>query len=530
MEVQNESCITIQRVFRGIIGRRVALARQHAQVEEAIEQRHLSALAKWKENNTSRRALTLLGPVEASTLGRTFCREHLYHSLLNENAKMLIDDEKERKRSFPSILLNPFCDLQNLMLARDSNEGDIILQKELSNLIATTIVETTPPTRGRNNTALLRQAVREHKNLLIIAGTGATASTLQLDDNTSAASTLARTFIHDLTKGLPRRQEFDPDWSKQSVNDESEEDDLFFERRFVDFPTGCAGLIGELILSPGESEKNFSVIKAAAIAHHATGSSVPILIVLPPFNGAIQAFEDVCHCIKEGNVAPSRVILSGLSAWTSFEKVDETINSTMFTITRRCDLISEILKRDFNVSIDVLGVEVVVEGGLAKQPWPLPSEEEMARVVTAFKDKKLIFGHSIYFQSQLISGGVGGMGMKRIQESFIPRLIRHGISQDCINDMFIHRPAKLLAWWLPPEPCRRKITFWKCDQCQKKFVEGSSQFTRMTFQYCSIQCLQRHRRGVKAFERAKERLHEGRNREGGKRIKGSEGSKWNIRV
>lgn len=156
-----------------------------------------------------------------------------------------------------------------------------------------------------------------------------------------------------------------------------------------------------------------------------------------------------------------------------------------------------------SLCVDVHGSEIVRRNSDRKEV--LPSIEEIARSVARLLQQnkayasRIVFGHAHRFKTQLAR--YGGFGCARVLEDLVPRLRRlPGISEMSLRCMLVDNPANLLASYRPPKPKRTHVTSWRCAQCARLFDDADEQFTRMSFVYCSIECLQAHRKGKRAFD------------------------------
>jgi predicted metal-dependent phosphotriesterase family hydrolase len=528
------------------------------------------------------------------------------------------------------------------------------------------LVESTPRGRGRNVAAVARAAQREDDRsskrrgpsdappVRFVVGAGALAADAAAalarpssccssdaapggipnapraradegsdDPEASVVGELARELVAALTEGLPEAADPDararagltlpaPSDGRAPVHVETAAPPPAPAEAPVDDdagPVGCAGLIGELVLSaaPEHAAANRALLRAAAAAQSAVAAAhprsptlvrcaPPILVALDGrlgFHDAPRAAAHALDVLEAAGADLSRVVLSGLSAWCSLDAAPKARSSAPDDFSNgdaaperlmaprrgsggggvrapppgppgrvveaaqpqpsslapsvlsarlraaRVGVFRSVLLRGACACVDVAGCEATAPGGLARQPWPLPCEQACARAVAALLQdpliaagggaERLVLGNATVFQTQLRRWG--GWGYARLRRDFLPRLARLGVPPSTIDALARTNAARLLAWWRPPPPTRAKIGWWACAQCERRFREGVARprFSRMGFEYCSVACLQRHRRGVLAFRAAQESLRDAQGRGGGGGVRaGPPSSAWGI--
>ena len=82
----------------------------------------------------------------------------------------------------------------------------------------------------------------------------------------------------------------------------------------------------------------------------------------------------------------------------------------------------------------------------------------------------------------------------------VPRLHRLNVPKKIVHMSLVENPARILAFYKPPKPTMESFAMWTCAQCKKRFPENHTQFSRMEWLYCSVECLQNHRKGMKEFQ------------------------------
>eukprot|EP00940_MAST-03C_sp_MAST-3C-sp2_P002934 g2934.t1 len=394
---------------------------------------------------------TMKGPVHKGTLGVTMFREHLMYR--SDASTSSVDDPVEISR-LATIRSRPFEFRQNCAFGPSEAES------ELRNYVRSggrTIVEVTPiGRRAEQHVKTIQSLLRD--DVVVVRGVG-----VEVDS------------IVDVS-GLVRR--------------------LAAEFR----PPHSAGVIGEIVLSRVDADRNRAVLSACAEAQGVLGGEVPLLIV-------VDTLQQIEHVMK--HMLPStarKIVFAGPGVLSAFrpDRV-ETLRVLLDTWT-------------LLFCVDMHGSEIVRK----EQHARLPSIEEIARSVALLLKRdsayaaRLVFGHAQRFKTQLAR--YGGFGCARFLHDFAPRL-RRLLSDDTLanaslRSMVVENPARLLSSYRPPKPKRSHVTTWTCAQCARRFDDADEQFTRMSFVYCSIECLQNHRKGKRAFDdemqrkRARERGEE----------------------
>lgn len=143
------------------------------------------------------------------------------------------------------------------------------------------------------------------------------------------------------------------------------------------------------------------------------------------------------------------------------------------------------------------------------------------------------FSTFIHNSLALILGG--SYGASRLLLSFVPRLIRLGVPESIIQMSLVQNPARILSWYRPPKPILESFAMWTCAHCKKRVPEGGShsQFSRMEFLYCSVECLHKHRKGMKEFDawvESNRRRRDDDDDRMGSRNGGRMGGSWSVKT
>ena len=286
----------------------------------------------------------------------------------------------------------------------------------------------------------------------------------------------------------------------------AEDGDVITNRLVKDLTSERAGIIGEVVLS---SHASICEIRCRSCVKAYFASGAPILIV-PSSPYDLTQIEYALSIFGKHRVPNSSIIVAGVYAHLRVDAVDRIENL--------------ILRRGANLCIDVVGLERVVSRDLIADP--LPSEEETARVFSCFASRgyesQIVLGHGTLYKTQTRMGGSDGASRllssfvrclqqqkkvptnndhkKNVHHTQVPRLHRLNVSNRIINMCLVENPARILAFYKPPKPTMETFAMWTCAQCKNRFPEDHIQFSRMEWLYCSVECLQNHRKGMKDFQ------------------------------
>jgi len=180
-----------------------------------------------------------------------------------------------------------------------------------------------------------------------------------------------------------------------------------------------AGVIGEIgterkFITPSQER----VFRAAARAQRQTG----VAIVTHTTHFGELALEQIA-LLREEKVAPDRIMISHLGDRHDFDPLLAIAREGVF------------------LSIDNIGY--VGQG--------YPSDEVRAtnvcRLIAEGHLNQIMLGGDVCLKQHLRA--YGGKGYAHVQRSFLPLLVKHGISPAAIHQMTITNPAQLLAATLP---------------------------------------------------------------------------------
>jgi phosphotriesterase-related protein len=354
-------------------------------------------------------AVTVGGPVDPAALGIVLPHEHVIWTSHFIDAPT---DEMRRLRTrgdapvTPELVAelnrNPFATADNLrQVDLDLAAGEL---GAFADAGGRTVVDVTCRGLGRDPVAL--RAIAERTQLNIVAATGYyLESTHPATVARSSLAGLADEMIADLTVG-------------------------------IDGTSVRAGVIGELGVGQpmyGTSSRDpnradigdqeVRVLRAAAIAHRATGAPISVHL----WNFGPNALADrVLDILGENGVSPDRVVLGHVDAFCDR------------------DVIKAAAARGAFVEFDAFGVDSYAD-------WQTSHfDDDETRVATlldvidaGFSDRVLI-SQDVCTKTQLHA--FGGRGYDYIERSIVPMLLASGLPDAVLGAIRVDNPARLLAW------------------------------------------------------------------------------------
>ena len=127
---------------------------------------------------------------------------------------------------------------------------------------------------------------------------------------------------------------------------------------------------------------------------------------------------------------------------------------------------------------------------------PPPSDYELVEVVllllkSGISDSRIILSVAMNYRIQLTQ--YGGPGYGHTIQSVVPRLLSTGLSQDTVHALVAGNMVRVLSWYVPPPPAVICVPTFTCALCGKS-IEAGKQFEKLTFVYCSSNCISNHRK------------------------------------
>lgn len=341
----------------------------------------------------SGKAMTVLGPISADSLGVTLMHEHI----LND-CRCWWNEPKQPERAYlgtgpvsieilGELRMDPFANRHNCAL--DDEALAIAELKPVAALGGRTVVDPTCRGIGRNPEALAR--ISRATGLQIVMGAG---YYLQSSHPPEVAAMSARDIADEIV-----REALD------GVGD-----------------TGIRiGLIGEIGVSSDFTPDEEKSLRGAAAAQRRTG--LPLMVHLPGwFRHAHRVLDIVAD---EGGDIGHTVLCHLNPSWFDTDY--------QFALARRGAILE----------YDMVGMDF----WYADQGVQCPSEEENARAIKGLINAgfggQLVLSQDVFLKMMLTR--YGGFGYAYIQRHFLPRLKRHGVSDAEIRALMVDNPRRVFS-------------------------------------------------------------------------------------
>lgn len=334
---------------------------------------------------------SVTGPVDSADLGVCLPHEHIINDVRSwwQASSQIGVDSKEfsEKPVTTDILwelrLDPFSNLDNCQMADAEVARDELLK--FSSLGGVSVLEATSVSIGRNLPALRDISIAT--GLTVIAGTGFYLDSSQPDDIKSKdVDEIAQLLLDDLAEG------------EEGVR---------------------PGFIGEIGVSADFTPAERRSLEAASVVQAQTG--LPMQIHLP---GWLRLGHQVLDAVEARGVDPRAVVLCHMGPSGD----DQTYQQ-------------ELAKRGAFIQYDMVGMELFY----ADQGFQCPSDEDNARHIMELSNsgfaQHVLVSQDIFLKSLLRR--FGGPGYGHILQYFVPRLRRHGASDDLIEDLMVANPRRL---------------------------------------------------------------------------------------
>lgn len=336
---------------------------------------------------------TVTGPIDVDQLGITLTHEHIFNdvaSWAHRTSSTGWDPDDFASRPVTEDLLwdlkqDPFGNLDNLLLADAEVAASEVAR--YADLGGKTIIDTTGLGAGRNLAGL--RSVSERTGVQIIAGTGFYLEGSHPRDVAALSpEQVAQVILSDLEQG---------------------EDGIH------------PGIIGEIGVSADFTPAEQISLRGALLAQVQTG--LPIQVHLP---GWFRRGGEVLDIAEQVGVDPAKVVLCHMGP----SAADRPYQLGL-------------LRRGVWVQYDMIGMEVFY----ADQDVQCPSDEEnaaaLAHLVQEGYAEQLLISQDIFLKSLLRRHG--GPGYGHILQYFVPRLRRHGLTDQVIDQLMVANPRALFA-------------------------------------------------------------------------------------
>ncbi len=348
----------------------------------------------------SPKAQTVLGPIDASSLGITLPHEHIFADGRNFFFSEPADPAEKALVYAPVTLENLAWVRAHALSNADCLQmpGETVLVKELlvyKQAGGNTIVDvSTKPFGGVNPVGLKRLA--QATGLNIIMGTGYYRGLLYAPEVTAMTEEqLRQEIVRDLTVG-------------------------------VGDTVVRAGIIGEIGLTPTLREDERRLLRACAEAQRETGA--PITIHPPsPDDRLIQ---EVLRILRENGGRPEKTVICHI----------DIMGFTPDTVRRIADT-------GCFIEFDTFG-HLFPPFVLGESVMGFPSEmQRISAVRQLISDgylNHILLSHDTFLKVLLTSWG--GFGYGHILRNIVPVMLRQGITKSQIRKMMVENPSRLLSF------------------------------------------------------------------------------------
>ncbi len=338
----------------------------------------------------SGKVMTVLGPIDADDLGVTLIHEHLLNDCRCwwnkpvEPERQYLGTEPVHPAILGELRMDPFVNLHNCAL--DDEELAIAELKPVADLGGRTVVDPTCRGIGRNPEALVRIARATGLNVIMGAG-------------------------YYLQTSHP------PELKGMSANDVA--DEIVREAHEGVDGTGVRiGLIGEIGVSGDFTPEEEKSLRGAARAQHRT--QLPLMVHLPAW---YRHAHRVLDTIEEEGGDPRQTLLCHMNP--SGEDIDYQ---------------TSLAARGAFLEYDMIGMDY----WYADQQVQCPSDEDNARAIKRLIDAgflgNLLLSQDVFLKMMLTR--YGGFGYAYVQRHFLPRLKRHGVTDEQLRTLMVDNPKR----------------------------------------------------------------------------------------
>lgn len=337
---------------------------------------------------------TVTGPVKKEEMGITLPHEHLFNDLSSAVNSPYYPWSKKIAESKVSADIqwalrhDPYCCADN-MSKKDIDD----VTEEISNFMSIggkTIVDATGSgSIGRDPVSL--RIVAERTGLNIVASSGPY-----------------------LEKFEGKRLHHHPDYFACIIDKELNQG--------IGETGICAGLIGEIGVSPDFTEAEKNGLRGAALAQ-LNNPDVSINIHMP---GWLRRGDEVLDIVlNEMNVSPAKVSLAHSDP-----------------SGKDLDYQRRMLDRGIWLEFDMIGLDISFPGeGIA--PGVQETADAVSRLIELGYEDRLVLSHDVFLKQMWAR--YGGNGWRFVPEVFLGYLASRGVDQEILNKLCVSNPANLLA-------------------------------------------------------------------------------------
>ncbi len=332
---------------------------------------------------------TVLGPIDPSELGFTQPHEHLLVALLPPGMREDYEGEPITLENVGHYRRHWLNNPENLKLTDEAEAIDEL--KRFKSSGGGAVVELTPINTGRDPEGLAR--ISRGADVHVVMGTGF----YQAAYHPSGSENLSDEAIADIFVGEVERG--------------------------ADGTGIKAGIVGEIGLDWPLYESEEKALRAAAMAQAQTGAALNIHPGRAPESSA-----DAVRIVKEAGGDPERTIMSHVDR--SIFSLDEMLRLAETGCYLEYDLFGQEISYypvdDIDMPNDASRIDYLI--GLIDH---------------GYRDKLLI-SQDICFKTRLAR--YGGEGYNHILDSVLPIMRRKGMSEDDIDAITVHNPARALTF------------------------------------------------------------------------------------
>jgi phosphotriesterase-related protein len=337
--------------------------------------------------------MTVLGPVHADTLGVTLMHEHLLNDCCcwwnppNEPGREHLATEPVHAGIIGELRMDPFANLDNCQL--DDERLAIAELLPVAALGGRTVVDPTCRGIGRDPQALVR--IAEATGLNIVMGAGYYLET-------SHPPSLRAMSADDVADEIVREAQDGVDGTGVRI-----------------------GLIGEIGVSGEFTAEEQKSLRGAARAQART--ELPLMVHLPAWYRHAQRVLDIVA--EEGG------------------DVRQTVLCHMNPSGDDIGYQTGVAERGAFIEYDMIGMDY----WYADQGVQCPSDEDNARAIKRLIDlgfvRSLLLSQDVFLKMMLTRHG--GFGYAYVLRHFVPRLRRHGVTDEQIRTMLVDNPRRVFC-------------------------------------------------------------------------------------
>jgi phosphotriesterase-related protein len=335
--------------------------------------------------------MTVAGPVPVDALGITLMHEHLLLDATSwwhrpsEPSRAALADAAMSCAIYGELRMDPFVNRHNCRL--DDVRAAIDEVRQFAELGGRTVIDPTCRGIGRNPHAL--QEIARATGLQIVMGTGFYLQPSHPPEVSGmSVGAIADLIAADVLEGIDGIR---------------------------------AGIIGEIGVSAAFTPEEQKVLRGAARAQRA--ARVPLTIHMP---GWERLGHRVLDLVAGEGVDLRHVIL---------DHMNPSLNDPEYQMS--------LAARGAYLEYDMIGMDYYYADQTAQSPCDEENARALRGLVTGGYLGRLLLSHDVFLKMMLTR--YGGFGYAYILRHFVPRLRRHGLTEDQIQVMLVHNPRRVFA-------------------------------------------------------------------------------------